>query len=80
MNQIKDFFKRMKFPRLPARFSRMRPIHWITAAVTLALVIGGFFIARGVVRCWEITNLPGTSPADCGEGSNSGLNDPTTGE
>ncbi|HEY6073428.1 MAG TPA: LCP family protein, partial [Anaerolineales bacterium] len=62
---------------MPARTGRIRPVHWITAGVTIALMIGGFFIARGVVRCWEITNLPGTSPKDCGAGSNTGINDPT---
>jgi len=44
--------------------------------ITLAIAIGGFFFARGMITCWTITPLPGMTPSDCGTVT-AGLNGPT---
>ena len=74
---MRDFFKRIRIPRLSARFGRMKAGGWIVLGVTLALMVVGFVGARSVVRCWKITKIEGTAPAGCGAGSSSGINDPT---
>lgn len=73
MNKIKDFFKGIKLPRM----GRLSAAAWITAGVSLILVVAGFFAARGILRCWTMTKIPGTAPSSCGAGSSSGINDPT---
>ena len=58
MNNL-DFFKNIKFGRpTPAQI-----IFWVAA---VALIIGGFFLVRGMATCWTITPLPGMPPASCG--------------
>ncbi len=70
MNRIKDIFSKLKLPRMNAA-------GWIAAAVSLVLVVAGFFAARSIVRCWTMTKIEGASPASCKTGSSSGINDPT---
>ncbi len=70
MKRMMEIVKKRKFPRMGAA-------GWITLGVSLVLVVAGFFAARGIVRCWSITKIPGTAPADCRTGSSSGINDPT---
>src|SRR5688500_8881854 len=58
MNKL-DFLKNIKFGRpTPAQI-----IFWVAA---VALIIGGFFLVRGMATCWTITPLPGMPPASCG--------------
>ena len=58
MNRM-NFFKDIKIGR-----PSMMQIVVIVVGILLAVV--GFFFARGLVTCWTITPLPGTSPSNCG--------------
>jgi LCP family protein required for cell wall assembly len=47
----------------------------IFGVAVVALAIGGFITARGVVACWSATALPGSRPSYCST-SSSGVNGP----
>jgi LCP family protein required for cell wall assembly len=66
MNRL-DFLKNIKFGR-----PSVMQIVIIMAGILLA--VGGFFLVRGLVTCWTITPLPGTTPSNCGTVSG-GLDD-----
>lgn len=53
----------MKFLKNIERPSVGNILFWMIAA---ALAVGGFFFARGLVKCWTITPLPGVVPSECG--------------
>lgn len=66
-------FSNIKFGRLSAG----QIIFWVIA---IAVAIGAFIFARGLVTCWTITPLPGLTPASCGTVSGGGLTEPTINE
>lgn len=43
--------------------SLIQAIFW---GIVLIFALGGFFFIRGIVSCWTITSLPGTTPSNCG--------------
>jgi LCP family protein required for cell wall assembly len=43
--------------------SLVQAIFW---GIVLIFALGGFFFIRGIVTCWTITSLPGTTPSTCG--------------
>jgi LCP family protein required for cell wall assembly len=55
MNKF-GFLKKIKFPRIG------QIIFW---GITLALAIGGFIVARNMVICWSVTDLPGITLPTC---------------
>jgi LCP family protein required for cell wall assembly len=72
MNKIFDFFKRIKLPQ--ARRPRIGSIiFWV---ISLVLVAFAFSTSRSIFRCWDITNLPGISPASCANATNSVVGTP----
>jgi LCP family protein required for cell wall assembly len=72
MNKILDFFKRIKLPQ--ARRPRIGSIiFWV---ISLVLVAFAFSTSRSIFRCWDITNLPGISPASCANATNSVVGTP----
>ncbi|MFZ5881182.1 MAG: LCP family protein [Chloroflexota bacterium] len=61
MQKIFDLFKKIKLPQV--RRPRIGPIlFWVVSLVLVALA---FSASRSIFRCWEITQLPGISPASC---------------
>ncbi len=61
MNKL-EFLKKIKFPKFG--FSLVGKIlFW---GVTLALAVVAFFYARNFTACWNLTGLPGMTPANCG--------------
>lgn len=75
MNNILDFLKNIKFPKL-GKQSIPRIIFW---GVILALSVGLFIFARALTTCWQVTALPGIPPSTCGAstGPNNPAFDPT---
>jgi LCP family protein required for cell wall assembly len=65
-----EFLKKIKFPKL----SLGRVVFWI---VTVALGVAAFFFARSFTSCWNLTNLPGVAPANCGQSNGSGPFNPS---
>ena len=59
-----EFLKKIKFPKL----SIGQLIFWV---VTVALSVGAFVFAGKLTACWNLTNLPGIAPANCGQSSGS---------
>lgn len=37
--------------------------------ITLALAVGAFALADNLTQCWNVTRLPGSAPAHCGQAS-----------
>ena len=58
MNKM-NFLKNIKLGR-----PSVMQIVLIAAGILLA--VGGFFFVRGLVTCWTITPLPGSTPSNCG--------------
>jgi LCP family protein required for cell wall assembly len=57
-----QFLQNMKFPKFS--FSLVAKIvFWM---VTLGLAVAAFLYARDFTACWNMTGLPGISPANCG--------------
>jgi LCP family protein required for cell wall assembly len=79
MNKFRESFSKIKFPRF-TKLRRPTVGTVIVAVVAVALVGGGFVLSRGILRCWKMTELPGVSPASCGESSNAGIGTPTINE
>jgi LCP family protein required for cell wall assembly len=71
MNRF-EFLKKIKFPK----FGRPKTGQIIFWGVTLFLGIAAFVFARNLTACWKLTNLPGLSPANCGEVSNAAAFNP----
>ena len=65
MNRF-EFLKKIKFPK----FGRPRIGQIIFWGVTLFLGIAAFVFARNFTACWNLTDLPGLSPANCSDASN----------
>jgi LCP family protein required for cell wall assembly len=58
-----EFLKKIKFPKFG--FSLVGKIlFW---GVTLALAVVAFVYARDFTKCWNLTDLPGMTPASCGD-------------
>ncbi len=58
-----EFLKKIKLPKFG--FSLVGKIlFW---GVTLALAVIAFVYARDFTKCWNLTDLPGMTPASCGE-------------
>lgn len=66
MNKM-NFLKNIKFGRPSLTLI-------IVIVVGILLAVGGFFFVRGLVTCWTITRLPGSTPSNCGTVT-SGLDD-----
>ena len=58
MNKM-DFLKNIKF-------GRPSVMQIVVIAAGILLAVGGFFFVRGLITCWTITRLPGTTPSNCG--------------
>jgi polyisoprenyl-teichoic acid--peptidoglycan teichoic acid transferase len=56
--------------------SLFQVIFW---GIVLVFALGGFLFIRGIVSCWTITSLPGTTPSNCGT-ITSGLEGPVLNE
>ena len=64
MNRF-EFLKKIKFPKF-GRPTMGGIIFWV---VTVVLGVVAFMFANSVTQCWNLTDLPGISPATCGEAS-----------
>jgi LCP family protein required for cell wall assembly len=62
MNRF-GFLKKIKFPK----FGRPKIGQIIFWGVTLFLGVAAFVFVRNLTACWNLTDLPGLSPANCGE-------------
>jgi polyisoprenyl-teichoic acid--peptidoglycan teichoic acid transferase len=58
MNKM-DFLKNIKF-------GRPSVMQIVVIAAGILLAVAGFFFVRGLITCWTITRLPGTTPSNCG--------------
>lgn len=64
MNRF-EFLKKIKFPKF-GRPTMGGIIFWVVTAV---LGVVAFMFANSVTQCWNLTDLPGISPATCGGAS-----------
>src|SRR5215216_1874872 len=67
MNRM-NFLKNIKF-------GRPSILQIVVIVVGILLTVGGYFFSRGLVTCWRITPLAGTTPSSCGTVTE-GLNGP----
>src|SRR5574341_967407 len=72
MNEILDFLKNIKLPKIQARPSLRQVIFWSAVSV---LALGLFIFVRGFTACWRLTSLPGIPLADCGGPTDGSLPD-----
>jgi LCP family protein required for cell wall assembly len=61
MNQISDFFKNLRFPKI----GRPSVSQVIFLVLALALGTGFFIFTRDFVSCWQFTALDGIPPGSC---------------
>ena len=71
MNQISDFFKNLRFPKV----GRPSVGQIIFGVVALALAVGFFLFAQGFVSCWQFTALDGIPPESCNVDNRNVLSD-----
>lgn len=76
MNKLRDSFSKIKFPK----FGRPTVGQIIVGVLAVALIGGGFVLSRSILRCWDVTKLPGVAPAACGQGQAAGVGTPTINE
>jgi len=56
----RDSLKKIRFPKL----SIGQLVFWI---FTIALSVGAYIFVGNLTACWNLTNLPGIAPAQCGQ-------------
>ena len=56
----RDSLKKIKFPKL----SIGQLVFWV---FTIALSVGAYIFVGNLTACWNLTNLPGIAPAQCGQ-------------
>src|SRR5512135_2437836 len=76
MDKIREFFKNIKIASLFTGAKRLKAGQVILGIAVLLLIAAGFVAARGILRCWTITKLPGLPPSSCGLTSNAGIGTP----